>query len=51
MNPAQMVVLVDDPNTSLMWPFAVSAFAIGGPFGAFVGGSSPVFFLKKKSSI
>ena len=39
MNPAQMVVLQDDPVTTVLWPFAVSAFAIGGPFGAFFGGT------------
>jgi len=38
MNPAQSVTFGGTSST-LLWSIAVSAFAIGGPFGAFVGGT------------
>lgn len=33
------LVFPNDSATNLLWPVAVSAFAIGGPFGSFVGGT------------
>ena len=39
MNPSQGMVFPTQAMTAILWPVAVSAFAIGGPFGAFVGGT------------
>jgi hypothetical protein len=38
MNPAQSVTF-DGQTSTLLWSIAVSSFCLGGPFGAFVGGT------------